>query len=635
MGGSHSNHRIQMITMLGGLLTAFVIVAVITQVLVGGLAVLLGLTHSMFEVFLPAVIIVLVVWTVMLAGSVLRLVEVKAGGAVVARRLGAVQASNRSRFQSEKALIHVVSAIAIASGCKRPSVFVLRDEWSINSLILGSFSGDTALVITQGALESLTRDELAIVIAHECHHIVRGEVPERMRFMVALAGLLALDQMGRRLVSKGIRYSVVHPYCVMGKLLRVLGSVGVVTSYAMIKQRSSQTKTEADVKATHIVRQTQPLISVLGKIKQSQDCNVALKAYFAGEVKHLCFHAGNWPLRPTFLNANKPSLDDRAQVVNSLSAIPFNDDNNKSSSNFTASNLKAKLEPVQKLATAQLVSGTPTFNGRGHQNKGLSERAIFLMPDVESSLAALFALFLPSDESKKARYLSSVAFAYNQKFSALVNTVARGMPQDIVNERLAVIEFATAKIRTGLPPSVYRPLLLNLERLINAQGLNSLMSYAAMQHIRTKLSANFPTLKKTAGKKTPNAKKRLLKPIENMGEELALLISLVLESTTLRRHEVEREYVRVLDCYSEIDYPRRTAKESGIIGEVEAAYQLMLMQPHRVRDSFVKHCIQINKLDPCVTGEQHSLMQVFIASLGCSAANENTEATEPLLCRSA
>ena len=141
------------------------------------------------------------------------------------------------------------------------------------------------------------------------------------------------------------------------------------------------------------------------------------------------------------------------------------------------------------------------------------------------------------------------------------------------------MHFATRQIADSLNSSVHNHLLLNLERLLKAQGLLNLMNYAALQHIRSRLSAEYTVLKKTVGEENPDADMRLLQPVEEMGEQLSLLISLVLEATTLNTQEIESEYSRVLDCYTETDFPRRTGKESGIVNDVVAAYQWLLMQP--------------------------------------------------------
>jgi len=268
------------------------------------------------------------------------------------------------------------------------------------------------------------------------------------------------------------------------------------------------------------------------------------------------------------------------------------------------------------------------------EDKTLGDRGAFVLTNIESNLAALFALFLPPDESSWKPYLSSVSFAYNQKFSNLVRTIAHQMPQELAVQRLGVIHFATSQVVAGLNPKAFSHFLLNLERLLKVHGLHNLMNYAALQLIRTRLSTEFPTLVKTPENETPNAGKRLLKPVEKMGEEIALLISLVLESMPLNEQTSEREYSRVLALYTETEYPRWTGKESGIHDKLEAAYQLMLMQPSAVRESFVQHCVQISEStgeleEPDIEGPR-SQLQVFIASLGGTELIE-TPVTAPLL----
>lgn len=626
------------LTLVACLLLAMVLLAVVTQLLLGGLGFLFGAVDSVLEPFLPATLAIVLLWAAMVVGAWLRWAEVQSGGAVVARRLGAVQASNRSRNSTEKSLRHVVSAMAIASGCKRPSVFVLRDELSINSLTVGSLSGDIALVVTQGALDELTRDELASVVAHECAHIAQGDIPTHMKKMIALAGLLALDQMGQRLAEKGRGKTILHPINLVGKLFSALGVVGGGIAGLLPKFSSNQNEFNADAKAIHTARQARPLTSVFTKIKQSDSCRVALHAYYSDEIKHLCFHTGNKASTPVFLDTSQALLDARMNAIDpDASAAKTSPDELIVPSSKVDSAVReamAKIAPDQIDSANASIAANSAPLSREVKDAKLSERGVFMMPNIESCLAALFALFLPKEESARKHYLSSVAFAYNQKFSTLVGTLAQDMSQELTVERLGVMDYATRRISKNLKSAVHKPMLLNLERLLKAQGLFDLMNYAALQHIRSRLSADFPILKKTPGDTTPDAEQRLLKPVEKMGEELALLISLVLESTTLNRREIDDEYSRFLDRYTDTNHPRRTEKESGIVGEVEAAFQLMLMQPTEVRESFVQQCKHINELDRSDTGEQRSLMQVFSASLGYPMAIDNL-VTEPLLSHSA
>jgi Zn-dependent protease with chaperone function len=55
---------------------------------------------------------------------------------------------------------------------------------------------DSVLVVTQGALTHLTRDELQAVIGHEFSHILNGDMRLNTYMLSVLAGMLAVGQMG-------------------------------------------------------------------------------------------------------------------------------------------------------------------------------------------------------------------------------------------------------------------------------------------------------------------------------------------------------------------------------------------------------------------------------------------------------
>jgi len=207
---------------------SMIVVAVLIQIVVGGLSTLIGTADSVFELNGAALGLTAAIWATIVFGAVFSWKDVRAGGAVVARSLGAIQASSRSRHEAEKTLLKVVSEVAIASQCARPEVFVLREERSINSFVVGSVSGDNAIVVTQGALENLDTEELGGIISHEFAHIANVDVPTNMRLMAALGGLLALEEVGKLLSGKAGKGNPVHPYKLAGLALRMLGIVGVV-----------------------------------------------------------------------------------------------------------------------------------------------------------------------------------------------------------------------------------------------------------------------------------------------------------------------------------------------------------------------------------------------------------------------
>ncbi len=584
------------------------------------------------------------VWAVSMAGALFTAKQMRAGGGVVARGLGAVQASDRSRHHTENTLLQIVAEVAIASHCARPDVYVLRDESSINSFVVGSLNGDSAIVVTQGALDVLSKDELAALVAHEYAHIANVDVPSNMRLMVALGGLLKLDQLGRLLHSKAPCDAKIHIFKALGFVLRAAGIFGVLCSDLLRLGISRQREFTADEKSVEFLRQAKPLASALYKISQSSDCDLALHTPYAGKIRHLCIHAGNNKSWIGFQSSYHPPIATRINAIDPHFVFLADESGTKllpapAVSKINSRSPEPKPTTVFNEATQQdlndadpyksMVEEQESANSAGLQPAAikeidLSDRAVLMMQDSASSLAAVFALFQPNSDKGRVGYLSAIAFAYNQKFSDSVKHLGSMLAYELAVERMGVLRFASQQLTQKLSPEAKKRVLLNLERLLRAQGLWTLMNYAAVQHLRTELKAEFPLLKNTVAADAPYATQRFLKPYDQMGEEFALLLSLVLESTDLSVQQIDNEYVRLLECYTDLAHPRRTGKESGVTDDLEAAFQLLSMQPHAIRESFVQHCAEICALDNCETGERRSIMQVFSASLGCLGVRNTT-----------
>jgi len=384
------------------------------------------------------------------------------------------------------------------------------------------------------------------------------------------------------------------------------------------------------------------------KIRKSTDSNVALHTHYVDEVKHLCIHAGNKESWWSRVNSSHPPLDARMNAIDPhfelrrkrefVTPVTVQVDD---VGNGTTPIAKAKAdrsashdEVVQKTSYESTDSEGIEFDQNNislgsaeaaENGIQLSDRGVLLMQDSTSSLAALFALFLPEDQERQSDFLSAVSFAYNHNFADAIKHIARSMSRELSVERVGVVHFATRQLRKKLNSDTSRRVLLNLERLIKSQGLHNLNNYAAVQHIRRELAADFPILKKTAGNETPDAEQRFLKPFDKMSDEFALLLSLVLESTELSESQLSSEYRRVLNCYTETDIPRRSGKDTGIVREVEAAFQQLLMQPRAIREAFVHHCIEISELDTAgLSDAKRSVVQLFSASLGCVVTAEDT-----------
>jgi heat shock protein HtpX len=87
-------------------------------------------------------------------------------------------------------LDNVVDEMAIAAGLPRPAVYIVPDP-DPNAFATGRGPGHSSIAVTRGLLDSLDREELQGVIAHEMSHIRNLDV-RVMTIVAALVGSVAL-----------------------------------------------------------------------------------------------------------------------------------------------------------------------------------------------------------------------------------------------------------------------------------------------------------------------------------------------------------------------------------------------------------------------------------------------------------
>ena len=117
-------------------------------------------------------------------GSLIKMAELSGGGETVARALGGRPINPNTPDLSERVLLNVVEEMAIASGTPVPPVYLLDNEEGINAFAAGTTPQNAVIGVTRGTIETLKRDELQGVIAHEFSHILNGD----MRLNIRLIG---------------------------------------------------------------------------------------------------------------------------------------------------------------------------------------------------------------------------------------------------------------------------------------------------------------------------------------------------------------------------------------------------------------------------------------------------------------
>jgi heat shock protein HtpX len=91
---------------------------------------------------------------------------------------------------AEQRLVNVVDEMKIASGLTRPRLWLVPDS-APNAFATGVQLNESHLAVTQGLLDTLSRDELQAVVGHEMGHIANLDV-RLMTLLTALVGAVAL-----------------------------------------------------------------------------------------------------------------------------------------------------------------------------------------------------------------------------------------------------------------------------------------------------------------------------------------------------------------------------------------------------------------------------------------------------------
>jgi Zn-dependent protease with chaperone function len=269
------------------------------------------------------------------SGTAYKVAQLAQGGASVAGLLGGRIIPTNTREPSERRLLNVVEEMALASGTPIPRVYVLDEEHSINAFAAGFSTQDAVVAVTRGTLDTLNREELQAVIAHEFSHILNGDMRLNIRLMGVLFGILLIALIGRgalRAVGRGRTRSRsgkggggVVVILALAVLLIVIGYIGVFFAKLIKSAVSRQREFLADASSVQFTRNPSGVASALRKIWKRAGSRV--NAVHAEEASHFFFANGlasSWfsamathpPIEerirridPTFLTASARELE--------------------------------------------------------------------------------------------------------------------------------------------------------------------------------------------------------------------------------------------------------------------------------------------------------------------------------------
>ena len=164
---------------------------------------------------------------------------------------------------SEKQLLNVVAEMAVAAGTSVPSVLILKDR-DPNAFSVASVGSSGTIVVTWGLVQSLTREELQAVVAHEVAHLRNRDAEVMTLVSVLFGSVTVLASWARRggslVVGKAPSLVFVPVWILFGWLSQLLSRL---LGLAVSREREYL----ADATAVELTRNPGALISALTKVE--------------------------------------------------------------------------------------------------------------------------------------------------------------------------------------------------------------------------------------------------------------------------------------------------------------------------------------------------------------------------------
>jgi len=562
-----------------------------------------GYEASLAQPSVASMIVVLLIWLVMARGAVSRLLDVRAGGAALASRFGAVPVSAQSSQSAERQLVNLVAEVAVAATTVQPDVYILRNERAVNAFSLGNGVSQPVIVITEGALKDLDKHRMRALVAHEFAHIVSNDLQLNMQLLCLSGGLMAKDELGKQLMSRCSTFRS-HPGWLLGYLICLFAKPGVFAGRLAAAALCRGREYAADARAIQLTGNTFAFASVLDAVKARCE-DPTLRVIHVNQLMPLCFQVQQEKRWLSKFISTHPDVSLRIMAIDSDFATNKRNANNR------------KIEELALGTTTDTYEFTTIAANDNFVDYDKSDRIMLLLPDQSICMAALFALFAQKNPEQKSNYLSAMSVSFHQEFIDKVKQVLELLPDELKHDQLGVIAHASSVLNKQMSMQNRQRIAVKLENLLSVIGKCNLMDYALLQLIRRMLQIEFPLINKIADGNESMAKARKVKDVNGMGREFALLLSMIVDATGAPPEQLDKQFAKLLKCYTKKSFPRRTANEPGIVKELEAAFQLLYVQPKPIRHSFVHHCREIIRHSGKSIPNERALLDLFAASLRC------------------
>lgn len=405
--------------------------------------------------------------------SLIKLLELRQGGSVVAQIMGGRRVNPNTDAPLERRLYNVVEEMAIASGIPVPGVYLMDQEIAINAFAAGHNASDAAVAVTKGALQGLSRDQLQGVIAHEFSHILNGDMRLNIRLMGVLFGIMAIHSLGRTLMRARVgRKGRVAFVVFIGAGLALIGWIGVLLGRIIQCAVSRQREYLADASAVQFTRNPE---GIAGALKRILETGSVLVSPHTAEVGHLLFCDGLGFMGR--LLATHPPLEERIRRLEAQSEILL-----RVPSDGLAFSTAGLLHMTPEKAIARLGHVT---NDLGMFIQHVPQSLLERLRDGENAGRIVLALSLDRSTIESQRDVLS-NFLKDPHDVEMVFDLYREIERLGSRARLPLLEMAIPALRT-LDVERINELMQTIEYLVASDRHISLFEFVLLRLLRERL----------------------------------------------------------------------------------------------------------------------------------------------------
>ncbi|TCS40157.1 M48 family metallopeptidase [Reinekea marinisedimentorum] len=549
-------------------------------------------------------------------GTAFRFLELAGGGKKVAEWAGATPVDMSSQRSEYRQLINVCEEMAIAAGMPVPELYVMEREQGINAFVAGYKINQAVLVVTKGALEHLTRDQLQGVIGHEYSHILNGDMRLNVRLMAFLAGLVMIGQIGRFLFHSGFSTGHRRSYrsrdndgrlaivlVAAGVLFVAVGYIGVLVGRMIKAAVSRQREFLADASSVQFTRNPDGIAGALYEIKSRAEGS-QLAHRHAEDMSHFCF--GETVALSDRLATHPPILERIKRVnPNFIAKERTRRRQTESAEDSVARSAPDAFNNVLMAAGVAALAGQVSPDQVKYAQKlykHIPEQVKIWVHQSEGAKAFIYGQVMLGNDELKQSVLDEISQRDPKVMSSLKNIwpYCKKMDEQL---RQPILEIALATLKR-LPESERVIFLDRLEFLVQLDGRVDFIEWVTLTLTRMRLQQADDRGFESLG--------------SNLTPHLAALSDLfrILVEQSRDVVEAEQMYKSVCERFGIVYQPNKTLQEVGF-DKLSSALLALQTVSFSHRKAVLQACADIIQSDGEIDFREYEVVRIIAECLEC------------------